>query len=91
MSWQDQHDERLAGQRLALERAGFEAVRARRQFDAYEPEHRLIARTLERALEDPVDLASSLIDLPATKCLRRSSAHCSTDTTSSRLLVIAVQ
>src|SRR5215211_4056655 len=48
----DQHDERLAGQRLAVERTEFEADRARRQFDACEPEHRLVARTLERALED---------------------------------------
>ena len=35
-----------------VERAEFEADRARRQFDACEPEHRLVARTLERALED---------------------------------------
>jgi biotin operon repressor len=42
----------LAGQRLAVERAEFEAGRARRQFDACEPEHRLVARTLERSLED---------------------------------------
>jgi excisionase family DNA binding protein len=49
---EDQHEERLAGQRLALERAEFEADRARRQFDACEPEHRLVARTLERALEE---------------------------------------
>ena len=48
----DQHEQRLAGQRLAFERAEFEADRARRQFDACEPEHRLVARTLERALED---------------------------------------
>jgi DNA invertase Pin-like site-specific DNA recombinase len=48
----EQHDDRIAGQRLALERAEFEADRARRQFDACEPEHRLVARTLERALED---------------------------------------
>jgi transposase len=48
----DQHDARLAGQRLALERAEFEAERARRQFDACEPEHRLVARTLERKLEE---------------------------------------
>jgi DNA invertase Pin-like site-specific DNA recombinase len=48
----DQHDERLAGQHLAVERAEFDADRARRQFDACEPEHRLVARTLERALED---------------------------------------
>jgi DNA invertase Pin-like site-specific DNA recombinase len=47
----DQHQQRLAGQRLALERAQFDADRARRQFDACEPEHRLVARTLERTLE----------------------------------------
>jgi hypothetical protein len=46
-----QHAERVAGQRLALERVDFEAERARRQFDACEPEHRLVARTLERRLE----------------------------------------
>jgi DNA invertase Pin-like site-specific DNA recombinase len=48
---EQQHDERLAGQRLAVERAEFEAGRARRQFDACEPEHRLVARTLEARLE----------------------------------------
>jgi len=47
----EQHDARLAGQRLALERAQFEAGRAQRQFDACEPENRLVARTLERKLE----------------------------------------
>ncbi len=47
----DQHEARVSGQRLALERAQFEADRARRQFDACEPEHRLVARTLERGLE----------------------------------------
>ena len=46
-----QHEGRLCGQRLALERAEFEEGRARRQFDACEPEHRLVARTLERQLE----------------------------------------
>ena len=37
---------------LAVERARFEAERARRQFDAVEPENRLVARTLERSLEE---------------------------------------
>jgi DNA invertase Pin-like site-specific DNA recombinase len=37
---------------LAAERARYEAGRARRQYDAVEPENRLVARTLERALED---------------------------------------
>src|ERR1035438_230323 len=46
-----QHEERLAGQRLALERARYEAERAERQFDACEPENRLVARTLEQKLE----------------------------------------
>ena len=48
---EEQHAERLAGQRLALERAEYEAERARRQFDACEPEHRLVARSLEQGLE----------------------------------------
>jgi excisionase family DNA binding protein len=49
---EDQHQARLAGQRLALERAEYEAGRARRKFDACEPENRLVGRTLERALEE---------------------------------------
>ncbi|MCA1677504.1 MAG: recombinase family protein, partial [Actinobacteria bacterium] len=47
-----QHDERLSGQRLAVERATLEADRARRQFDACEPENRLVGRTLEGRLEE---------------------------------------
>jgi len=47
-----QHEQRLAGQRLAVERAQYEADRARRKFDACEPENRLVGRTLERALEE---------------------------------------
>lgn len=36
---------------LRVERARYEAERAQRQFDAVEPENRLVARTLERAWE----------------------------------------
>jgi excisionase family DNA binding protein len=36
---------------LTAERARYEADRARRQYDAVEPENRLVARTLEHALE----------------------------------------
>jgi DNA invertase Pin-like site-specific DNA recombinase len=43
---------RLAAFELAVERARYEADRARRQYDAVEPENRLVARTLERTLED---------------------------------------
>jgi hypothetical protein len=44
--------QRLAAFETAVERARYEADRARRQYDAVEPENRLVARTLERALED---------------------------------------
>ena len=37
---------------LKRERARYDAERARRQFDAVEPENRLVARSLERAWED---------------------------------------
>ena len=46
------HRQRVAAFELAAERARFAAERARRQFDAVEPENRLVARTLERSLEE---------------------------------------
>jgi excisionase family DNA binding protein len=49
---QTHHRTRLAAFELAVERARYEAQRARRQFDNVEPENRLVARTLEAALED---------------------------------------
>jgi DNA invertase Pin-like site-specific DNA recombinase len=45
------HHRHIAAFELAAERARFEADRARRQFDAVEPENRLVGRTLERSLE----------------------------------------
>ena len=54
---EDQHEQRIAGQRLALERAEYEARRAERQFDACEPENRLVARSLERKLEEALTAA----------------------------------
>jgi DNA invertase Pin-like site-specific DNA recombinase len=42
----------LAVFETAVERARFDAGRVMRQYDAVEPENRLVARTLERALED---------------------------------------
>ena len=45
------HRRHIAVFELAVERARFEAERARRQFDAVEPENRVVARTLERALK----------------------------------------
>lgn len=48
----EQHRRRVEVFERAAERAGFDAERCRRQFDAVEPENRLVARTLERALEE---------------------------------------
>ncbi len=44
--------ERLRAFELAAERARYEADRVRRQYDACEPENRLVARSLEAAWED---------------------------------------
>jgi DNA invertase Pin-like site-specific DNA recombinase len=49
---EDRYRQNLAAFELAVERARYEAGRARRQYDAVEPENRLVARTLEQAWED---------------------------------------
>jgi hypothetical protein len=46
-----EHHARVRSAELELERAQIHAERARRQFDACEPENRLVARTLEREWE----------------------------------------
>ena len=51
--------ERLKVFELAVERARYEADRARRQYDACDPENRLVARTLEAAWEDKLAAVSS--------------------------------
>ena len=55
---------RLAAFELAVERARYEAGRARRQYDAVEPENRLVARTLERGWEDKLTACGR----PRTTC-----------------------
>jgi len=65
---------RLAAFELAVERARFEADRARRQFDAVEPENRLVGRNLERAWETHLaELRRTESEL-ATQRVRRPSA-----------------
>src|SRR5262249_1463482 len=55
--------EQAEGQwRRRLERARFEADRARRQYDAVEPENRLVARTLEAAWEEKLAALRELSD-----------------------------
>jgi DNA invertase Pin-like site-specific DNA recombinase len=49
---QVEDDEKRKALELALERAGYEEKRARRQFDAVEPENRLVASELEARWND---------------------------------------
>jgi len=65
------HATRLRAFQLAVERARFEADRARRQFDAVEPENRLVARTLERAWEQRLaEVRQAEADLAAQQARR---------------------
>ena len=45
---------------LATKRARYEAEPARRQYDAVEPENRLVARSLERTWEDRLRAADAI-------------------------------
>jgi DNA invertase Pin-like site-specific DNA recombinase len=49
--WAKREDERHRSLRRALEKAGYEAERARRQYDAVDPDNRLVAAELERRWE----------------------------------------
>jgi DNA invertase Pin-like site-specific DNA recombinase len=64
---QAEDDEKRKTLELALERARYEANRARRQFDAVEPENRLVAGELEvrwnHALQQVVDLEARVASM----------------------------
>jgi hypothetical protein len=45
-----------------VERAAYEAERARRQYDAVEPENRLVARTLERSWEEKLSAHQQVVE-----------------------------
>ena len=61
---QEQEDQKQRSLRLALEKSRYEADRIRRQYNAIEPENRLVAgeleRRLEKALQEVADLDSQL-------------------------------
>lgn len=64
-----EHAERIRALELEIREAQYEAERARRQYDAVEPEHRLVAETLEQrwnaALQRVTDLQRRLDELQA--------------------------
>jgi DNA invertase Pin-like site-specific DNA recombinase len=57
---QAEDDEKRKALELALERARYEANRARRQFDAVEPENRLVAGELEARWNDTLEQVAAL-------------------------------
>ena len=65
--------ERLRAFELAAERARYEAGRARRQYDACEPENRLVARSLEAAWEDRLAAVTRAEAALATEQARQPS------------------
>jgi DNA invertase Pin-like site-specific DNA recombinase len=65
--------ERLRAFELAAERARYEADRARRQYDACEPENRLVARSLEAAWENRLAAVTGAEAALATEQARQPS------------------
>lgn len=65
------NDERVAQKELALEQARFEVARARRQYDAVDPDNRLVAAELERrwneALKHHIAIEEELRSLHANR------------------------
>ena len=62
------NSEQLRHKQLAVEQARYEALRARRQYEAVDPEHRLVASELERRWNDALaNLAVRERELAATQ------------------------
>jgi hypothetical protein len=82
----EQHEgEELRALRLALEKARYEVQRARRQYDAVDPENRLVASELERRWNQAIEQATELESRVAELESRRPSL---TDGEAERLLAL---
>jgi hypothetical protein len=83
----DASDERIRQKTLALEQARYEVTHARRQYDAIDPDNRLVAAELERrwnrALEEEAQLEEEL------GALEQSRAHPLTDRQKNELMDFA--
>jgi DNA invertase Pin-like site-specific DNA recombinase len=80
------HDAALAQWRLQVERARYDAERAERRYRQVEPEHRLVARGLERDWEKAL---GALAETEAELSLReRQRPHTLTDTERAQLLAL---
>lgn len=86
-SLQSAGDERLRQKALALEHARYEVTRARRQYDAVDPENRLVAAELERRWNQTLAAETQLAAEFAT--LQEAHEHPLTDTQKHDLLRFA--
>jgi DNA invertase Pin-like site-specific DNA recombinase len=74
-----QDDERIAQKELALQQAKYEVTRARRQYDAVDPDNRLVAAELERRWNDAIKAHGELEqDLQALRAERPASLSADT-------------
>lgn len=72
-------DERIAQKELALQQAKYDVARARRQYDAVDPDNRLVAAELERRWNDAIKAHCALEhDLQALRAERPASMSAST-------------
>jgi Recombinase/Helix-turn-helix domain len=82
---QAQHiDERVSQKELALEQARFEVGRARRQYDAVDPENRLVAGELERRWNEALKRHDAIEE--ELKTLRADTSEKMTEATRAALL-----
>ena len=86
-SLQSAGDERLRQKALALEHARYEVTRARRQYDAVDPENRLVAGELERRWNQTLTTEAQLAAELAT--LQEAREHPLTNTQKHELLSFA--
>jgi excisionase family DNA binding protein len=66
--------ERLRQAELALQQARYEAMHARRQYDAVDPDNRLVASELERRWNDRLAAVAQLEDQIRSMCCEQPSA-----------------
>jgi excisionase family DNA binding protein len=79
--------ERLRQSELALEQARYEATRARRQYDAVDPDNRLVAGELERRWNECLAAVARLED--EIRCVREEQPAALSDDERAALLALA--
>jgi len=81
------NDERVQHKQLALQQARYEVAHARRQYDAVDPSHRLVAGELERRWNEALKLQAQLEE--ELVALEREKPSSLSDATKAELLALA--